>query len=252
MPDYDRPRSDVETTLDALRSDPNREVDPEVRDAVELQTRIDAALIRRFRAPAPSEMAERLRRALGEDAPESIPLRPAPAGWVRRVAVAAALLGGVFGTWLIADQLRPTPPSIYQRMAWQDFGTAYRSFVDDGFEPQWVCETDEIFAATFRDRLGHAVVLGDTSEPIEALGLRYCHTVSRDTIALLVRAREAPVVVFVDRAGRDATEVTREVGARLNRFERTIDDLVLYEVTPLDAPLVLSAFESVESGALTQ
>ena len=66
------------------------------------------------------------------------------------------------------------------------------------------------------------------------LGLSYPGGLSRDTTAMLCMIDEEPVMVFVDRLAADDTELVTSRGdaAAANVFRHTLDNLVIYEVSP--------------------
>ena len=71
------------------------------------------------------------------------------------------------------------------------------------------------------------------------MGWAYANTLSPETMVLLTRVGDDPVLIFVDRAENRHDPVGCP---GLNIFERSLDQLVLYEVTPRKAPGVLSCF----------
>ena len=124
--------------------------------------------------------------------------------------------------------------------------SAYEYEVANGFEPVWVCETDEEFANTFDEAFGQAILLDPLPDDIAAVGLSYSFTLSKNTIMLLARVDDAPVLVFVDKdAGHEVPSVPSTIDLSLHK--RVIGPLVLYELTPHDEPVVVDYFKAVDS-----
>jgi hypothetical protein len=155
----------------------------------------------------------------------------------RRWRLAASLLLGLAGAWMIWRALPTTPVDPYA-LEQKTMVAVYQEAIDDGFGPDWVCRNDEEFAFTFRVAHQQALVLREMPEDVAALGLSYCHTISPRTICILAQAEGRPVMVFVDRL--DAEPGRAEApGGGLHLHRGTVGDLVLYELSPLDTPRVL-------------
>ena len=165
----------LEAYLDGLLEGPDREAferrieeQPDLQAAVRQHRAIDSAL-KRVIGPPPQV---RLNPAPDTAAPAR---PPAGAGWrlvAKRLAVAAALAGGVFGAWQIYSVLRPDSGG-YQPMAWRTLEAVYRDEVESGFEPGWVCENDEEFADSFRRSLRQRLLhhpLGTQAHPHWGVG----------------------------------------------------------------------------------
>jgi hypothetical protein len=207
-----------------------------------VDARIDEALRRVFRPPGPERLASIAQRALAEDAatPAATPRRFRPA-----LALAAGLAAAITGAWLTWGALAPRHAARgpYET-TWRSFETAYRDWTAGDFKPQWSCRDDKEFADSFRGTLHQALLLKGLPPDTEALGLVVCNSLSPRTTCLLARSAGQPVVVFVDRIERDAP---MEAPSGLNLFRRQIDRLVLYEVTPLAAPCLLTVFYNPQS-----
>lgn len=233
--------------------------EPALRQAVEQQRRIDAAL-RASHHPQVERLAQlaqprerlhqstkrqRVNAATGThslaDASGSDKLGGANPAlfWFKRVA--AAVVIAVLLTWGLSSWL-DRPGRGYQPPPRRDMITVYRDSIASGFNPQWQCETEAEFASTFSYRLGQPLTLA-AAPNVENLGLAYANVLSPSTIYLLARVDGAEVVVFVDRADRDTVR-SIDPAAGLNLFRRELGSLVLYELTPLARPHILPLFES--------
>ena len=193
--------------------------------------------LRRLMQPPPAErLAMIAERAILQAASALPPARRR----LGRLAVAAAVAGGLVGVWLIAQNVTPTrPQGGYQSQPWRAMQTMYDDLVSEGFQPLWVCKDDQEFADSFRSVHHQPLLLAELPPGTTTLGLSYCNTLTARTTCLLATVGGEPVVVFVDRIERDHPQPVPD-GLRLHR--REIDRLVLYELSPLEEPAVLPWF----------
>ncbi len=218
------------------------EKDAALREEVDRQTRIDGSLSRLFAAPSAEEVLSRVRERVA-----GAPARPTEAAtvgvqarpWLLRGLAIAAVVGIVaVGGWLVWKSYFQEPEPMFVLGPWRSFENAYHDTIRDGFEPLWVCETQEQFMETFRYRVGQKLFLDETPGEIQAVGLSYMYTISMDTVVLLARVRGKEVLVFVDRYLQDKPqELSPDSGLHL--FRDRIGDLVLYELSPFDESCVL-------------
>lgn len=217
------------------------ESDPALRAEAELQRRIDDGLRRLVVPPAriaiPS-MASSGGRGAGVRSDLGAALRRLR-GW-RGVAAAACLAilgsGGAAYWWYVLGVRAPRrqPAEIYLALS------------AAGFEPSWVCTTDEEFVETVRGFYGQGTLLPMDAPGIDVLGWAYGTPVlSGRTATLLTRVDGREVLVLIDAADQDVN--LRRAGSApgvpaLRLFKRRIGGIVLYEVTPLDEPRVLPEF----------
>jgi len=212
--------------------------DESLADRVRSHRRIDEALRRRLAPPPAEAVVSALRVHLDElerpAADESGGPRFRRGPWV----LAASLLLALAGGWLTVRALLPAggsnPYGPHRPMI-----AVYEADVAGGFEPEWVCETPAIFAETFREHYGQALEQPEPSEGFTLIGLGYSSTISERTTRILARVEGAPVLVFVDRREVDRGPRRLPEGVPLHLFRRDVGRLVLYELTPLDAPRVL-------------
>lgn len=205
--------------------------DPDLRAEVERQHAIDAAL-RRVLDPPPPRRLDALVDEVMRRADRARPRRVLP--------VAAAVAAAALGALLIWQTLGVRGGRGYEAPPWRSLETVYRDEAAGSFEPRWVCETDAEFAAIFGDRFGQRLLLRDLPGGVESVGLSYCHSLSTGTTYLLARAGGSPVVVFVDRIERDHRPAPLSPDLHLHR--RTIGQLVLYEVSTQESPVLLDRF----------
>ena len=220
-PDLD-PR--VHEVLDA----PGARADESVAGDVALQRRIDASLKRLEdgRATAPPALPSM----------ESLGDAPAPVGFLGRVrpfAAAAALLLVASAAVFVA---------VHEPAERLNASTIYaRTTV--AFFPTVVCDTPEKFLDYTTEFL-RTPIAADFSSPVEFVGWQSFSVgyTGEDGAARLLLAR-APdgteVVAIFQPASLGVPELDRADG--LNRFGRTIGPIEVWEITPLDEPVVLDA-----------
>ncbi len=224
--------------------------EPEVREAQAMQDRIDAALRRRHAIGDGTEAMDRLAAHLD-------PRGGAAHGGFRRFLtgrvnpwVAAAVLALVaLPTWWWFEATRPSSPqwTYPVGVVTQPFDgpqttlvAHYQAQVASGFEDYWPCPPRR-FADTFQRRLGQAMALGPPVEGTAALGLAHAHTFSPMTLCLFGRVDGHPVIVHADRAVHDGPSLIGAAGEDgLHVHRRVADGLVLYEVSPLPTPTLVT------------
>ncbi len=225
------------------------ETDGDLRRELEVQERLDQSL-RRVMPYTPREIRFDL-DAAAEAAPAPPDLRLVPADspvektreraspmsvpWRRlrwyAAAAAVLLVAAVSVNILTRERVPVVPPE-----------QVYARLVEGGFKPEFVCTTDEEFAKAVRERLGQALV-ARAADNLALIGWAYNRQyegrlISFQTLVLMVRVDEVPVLVLMDRAREDrSVSVPKESGLRV--FRRRIGDLVCYEVTPREKPGVL-------------
>ncbi len=247
---------------DAERAAFERDVadQPELRGAVNLQRRIDAALGRLYDPPDAQRVAAELARSNGRasasgahadrttdanaaspgastnDSPPR-PFRSRAVMWRLAAMITLAAVGVVaIRLWLAPPPLATDPYPISETP--RPMTEVYHAEVAAGFEPQWVCETDEEFAGWYRKQVGRPLTLAALPSGVRAAGLSIDNVFSRRTIYLLAEVEGAPVIVFADRVENDETpRVPPDSDLRL--FRRQLGGVVLYELTPLDQPYLL-------------
>jgi hypothetical protein len=182
-----------------------------------------------------------------------MPDAPAPVGRIQPLlrygAMAASLLVGVMGVWLIWQQVKPDPTAslIVGPPPIKTAAAYYNTELARGFEPDWVCANDQEFADTFRQRLGQAMVLKEMPAGSKMLGLDYAPVLTPLTIALLATVDDQSVMVLIDRLSADNPELINADCANLQVHRRVVGSLVLYELTPLPQARVLDFLQPAPS-----
>ena len=230
--------------VESLQTDPGR------RRQVELQMRMDDALVQLFHVETPSR--EHLAAALASAAaaPPTVAFHESPAaGTKSRARAGARLYWGIAGVvaaaaiaWVIATfagrESRVDEPVFAAR----PLAEIYRDAVASGFEPSYDCREPERFAAAFSQRQGQPLRLLPVPPGMSMLGLGYFGGLSRHTTAMLCQVEGKPVIVFVDLASLDQPLAAEATGDDLHVFREVRDGLVYYEVTPWNEPRVTELF----------
>jgi hypothetical protein len=253
---HQQPDADLEMHLDGLlQGEPRVEFqrrldrDPELRREIELQDRVDQS-IRRLFAPSPMKLptspATNSVSSSRTIAPSVSRTRSHPSSWRSRVAAIAAILAFVIGAWSIVLNIPRTNPR-YTPPSWQSLEAIYAQRIDQGFEPDWICDNEIQFERAFLGQYDQALQLRPTPSSIQTLGLAYANTMSERTMMLLARVDGEPVMVFIDRLNRD-TNPTLAEDSPLTLHQTTIGSLVLYEMSPFGRPRVLEYFHEPTLG----
>lgn len=238
------PADDAMMLIDAYLAG---ELDAAAGAAVEQRAGADPA----FRAELESQRAlqQQLRAvfeppAMGlSDVPGSTPAvvgRLGPRRWWIGVAAAAAVVAlGVTGYLMTRSEdlsgVR-TPDQVYA------------TIVRRGFKPAIVCPNDPAeFARLVKGRLGVALtpmLAADSGIALTGWGYQsdWGTPLGPGTMMLLAKKGDAKIVVFIDRVKNDRT--MPEPGGGKHLYRKTTGELVLYEISPLNEPIVLPALEA--------
>lgn len=220
---------------------------PTLQAEVELHGRVEASLQRLFVPPIQGSQNGTTSEpvpAIAEPAPAEIAGRIAPHRTGRRIlgGVAAGFAAGI-GIWLVWSTLRPQPAG-YDPGPWRDLASSYALVVDEGFEPDWICKDDAEFQSAFRSRFDQPLSLDGLPEDVQAVGLAYRNTVSARTILVLGEAGGERVVLYVDRVEADHGQPAPPAESGLKLFRARVGQLAVYELTPLDHPVLLEFLRS--------
>ncbi|MCG3129932.1 MAG: hypothetical protein FLDDKLPJ_00670 [Phycisphaerae bacterium] len=220
--------------------------DPDARAEIEVQRRIDAALRREFAPPAemPTLWTNGQTFPAGQlSSPDRAARRfPRRTTWALAAALALAVTAAVYVA------LTSSPPAVTPIVRHREsFVEVRERLLADRFEPDWVCEVGPKFAMSVYWRLGQPLLVGAIPSGVNVLGWSYCNALSPETMVLLTRVDDRPVVIYVDRKAHDRSQSAPE-GLRLFRGE--VGDLVLYELTQAESASVLPLFfePAIEEG----
>lgn len=226
----------------------------ELRRAVEQQQRVNECLARLFNPPQNLEgsqvpglaaATETVRRNGQADQRASADAQPADARrkWLAVAAVLAISTVAAWNVWRFIDAQPERVVVTYASTEHRSMADWYETEVEKGFEADWLCETDQEFRDTFAKQLGQPLLLARAELPrgVSWVGLSYRNSVSRNTVCLLARSFETPIIVFIDRAKR-ITDGFEPSGGDLKVYRRELGPLVLFEVSPLPEPRVLDQF----------
>ncbi len=213
---------------------------------LDLQKKVNASLSRVAQPPSNERFVSMLDESQQDlQAPLSF---PTAARTHRRAILGtiAALLMAAVGLALIWDALPNTQSQSdqYPPKAWQSLTATYNETISHGFKPAWICADDQEFTETFESRYGQGLLMAALPDNMQALGLAYSNTISPETLQLLAEVDGAPLMVFIDRSSQLAMTPpeTLEVEEPLHLHRRSINDLVLYELSPFESPLLLDSF----------
>lgn len=246
------PESSLDRYLDGLMGEAETEAfeealagDPNLAHQVQQQREMDAAIRRQFEPPEVnlSFLDDYLtEESANQTADFSTVLNPnadEPYKKKRKfllLAVAASLAWAMVAVQWFYGGKRGDQAIAFQPQPLTDL---YQQCLDGGFDPYWVCDNEDVFAATFQRRQGVPLILANLPSDRSMVGLSYLAGISRNSTSILARMSDVPVIVFVDQLKFDwKPEVGffEEQGLRVFRSES--DDLVFYEVSPFDEPKI--------------
>lgn len=210
--------------------------DPEIRRAVMNHRRVDDGLKRVFKAPPISI-------TLPVDPPAPIPISAAsrkPAFLVpgRYLAYAALVLLAVGVGWW---QMNASPVKIQKVTL--SAGHVYKNLTSKGFEPEFVCTTDEKFNETMTNRFGQGLLIASAPN-IELIGWAYADgyqgsVVSGKELILMAKVDGRETIVIMDNAKNAPWfGIKEEAPAGMRVFKRRVGDIVMYELTAADSPVL--------------
>lgn len=215
--------------------------DPRLRAQVDRQKKIDESIRRLCGGAAIEGLTARVEAAIANE-PVAHPTIGMTASRWRGLAVAALVGLALVSVWYSWNLVKPTPAvDVYQPQPWRSFATVYYDTLRDGFKPAWICRNEKQFETAFARQLHQPLLLATLPSGITAGGISYSNTMTPGTINVLGRVNGTPVMIFVDRVAADMGPLPPPP-PDLHMFRREIDDLVLYELTPLDKAEVLPYF----------
>lgn len=206
---------------------------------LELQSRIDDALVRRFElddVALPDEFLSQLEQRQREVRSRIFNRRAL-------LIVAAASLVGVlvFGSWQLIS-LDRSP--LFQM---QPLSSIYNECLESGFRPKQRCRGVGRVESVFLHQHGVALTMSELPADKNLIGVSHLGGVSRNTFAVLLQDRNSPAIVFIDKAEYHDPAVTDVPdGSELSVFSRFCGDFVIYEVSMVSEPRFLDFFEIPE------
>jgi hypothetical protein len=226
---------------DLARFDEALLTDASLREAVALQREIDASLARLYtypgmrELPAPVPVTETTSTTTNPAIPGSWLLKRST--WLGAIA-ASLLAAAVFVYWPRAEFTLIPAERVYQRT------------LATGWNPAFICETDEEFVRVVAERFGQGLLIPSATTGVVLNGWAYSDDyagspISPQTMILMAHAEGQPVMVLMDTARNDRT-VTVPPESGLQVFRRRVGRLVLYELTPLDRAIVIEAARLVD------
>ncbi|MFZ4573316.1 MAG: hypothetical protein ACOYN0_02895, partial [Phycisphaerales bacterium] len=210
--------------------------DAALRERLELQASIDRSLGRLFTYPAPEPAREQ---------PPTPAHRPLPV-WQRPVSwrhIAAVL---VLGAAVVVAMNWPQQPPPAQRM---EPLAVYRNLKNAGWPVEFECKTEREFAEVMQTRMGHPLYVPAETPGVVVAGWSYSSgytgsPLGPTTMYLITRVDQQPVVVMIDKAEHDR-ELCLPRGSDLHLYRVRIQDIVIYEISPLKAPRVTESLQEM-------
>ncbi len=278
-PGGDKGQDELDLYIDGLLDDERRAAferklfaDPELAAELERQRSLDSRLSAAFPVPENPVLVDMPVQVPAGSKPAEVPAgsvpansaageqgalngrRPRPAGGPRRtwqrVAMAASVLVAV-GLWAVGDYdvadegaggVVDEGPVVVVDAGGQScsaFGGLYAELADDWRMAAGACNVPHDLSQHFQDSLGQALFVDATAE----LAIEGPFAIRRwPTTTLLASPQQPePILILVDELARDPRPVL-EADSPAHLFRRELGDLVLYELTPWDAPRALELF----------
>ncbi len=253
---------DLERYLDGLLADAARKEfedtlanDPDLK-AIVAQARADdtalkGSLNRSFNAPDQNTIENILNAATNHTTPQTSAPIIARINWVRRWAVAAVLLMGLAGTWMIFDYATTNQtPDPYDIGPHQTIPELFARAEAGNFD-YWMCKDEKEFATTFYQNFAHAAQLDpDLPGAMNLLGLCFVDSISQNTMVLggVAGPNADPVIMIIDKLnaddGSEFKTIDPATGLKIPR--RAAPPFVFYEVSKLDQTYFLDALNPIE------
>lgn len=208
--------------------------DAALRAELDAQRGLDDAILRAFAPPA----------QLAGTAAKSGPVLATIGRSTRRLwmglAASVAIVGVLAAVYFLKPPSDPRGP--------RSPGQVYAAVLKGGFVPPVVCPNDpELFAQLVQNRLGVKLVPTLAADSgITLTGWGYSNhwgtPLGPGTLVLLAERGPDKIIVIMDRLRNDKPLADPKKGVSM--FRKVAGDLVLYEITPLDHPILLPTLES--------
>lgn len=216
--------------------------DPELKSAVESDRRMMDRL-RTVLGPPPAGQATDARPPVQQSSRSFRPPSVRLLGGIAAAVLIVVCIGIAYTSKRAANQAFATPTV--------EPAEVYRTAHDRGFEPAWVCEDDAQMLAYTRERFRRGMLFTPT-KGVELVGWGYVPGVLSDqTAALFAEHGEHHIVLLVDRSKHDRPLEDPSVeNPGLHLFRRIVGRFVLYEISPLERPVLLDAAYSVDADVM--
>lgn len=210
--------------------------DAELRRQVELQDSIDDSLRRAFTppaaapAPATSDVVATIR-----------PVRRFNVRFFALAAMLAIVAGGFFVAqryFAKSEIKRLSPTEVYTRLN------------TTGWPVEFVCQNEKEFATVMSRQVGAPLYIPAETPGVIVAGWSYTSGYSGSvlgpsTMFLITKVDQQPVLVLIDKAQFDRP-LDLPQGSPLHLHRREVSGVVMYEVSPLDAPHVINAMTEMQ------
>lgn len=216
---------------DLARFEAALHADPSLRHEIELQSRIDDSLDRLF-TPPPSAVVT---------PPAPAATKPPTPWWKREIpklplAAAAAIAAIVY---LGFQYFSPTPENPRMNPA-----TVYSNLEVTGWPIEFVCKDEQEFADVMQQKMGVPLYVPAATPGLVVAGWSYTNSYSGTplgptTMYLISRVEQQPVLVLIEKSQYDR-KIKLPKDSPLHLHRRQVKDVVMYEVSPLEAPRVIN------------
>ena len=167
------------------------------------------------------------------DPPHSLPHRR-PRRALQLLAAAAMI---AIGAAIVFFAMRPAAPHEFNAR------DLYTGFINAGYQPKWVCASEDEFITYSREHLGQA--LRPTPPPsIQLVGWAYAEELKdlgfdKYAVVILTRVDGTEVLGVFDPTATG--HLPADPKGKLHIFPQTLGPLTMYEVSPLDTPRIAPA-----------
>lgn len=122
--------------------------------------------------------------------------------------------------------------------------TLYSETVFFGFEPEQAAQSVDQLSMLVSRRFRTSVALKQSTNT-RFLGTIHLGGISRSTMTLMALVEEKPVLLFFERPSQKYDECIVCGNSHLYVFEKRLDDIIAFEVTPHSRPSLLSLVEDL-------
>ena len=218
---------------------------PDLEAECLLQNRLNQTLHSIGTPEAGHQDAKQIQDLLTGSSPASKPVAASLTVWHKPIMRYAALLAFAaivgLGLWAGLNQ-NGSDDGGYLNTQIVDVDAVYTHTIEQGFEPDWVCD-NERFTRTISDKLGETITLASLHSDRQMLGLSYLPRARTDTLMMLGRVREKPVLVFFDQPNLVEPFYDLDVPEGLFIHQRDVGKLRVIEVSTESEPIFLDFLE---------